>query len=167
MMVAKNQLPESSTTLPTQPKRLTSQPCKSSPHPRHLLFSPVFPDPLASLSAKRSPMTIRLCRHSIRRPFRPVCFSCTRQRCSHFGIIHSRIDSKESKDSRIDSDSHRGRRSDSSCSQNYQIDGSRVVITGLQGLEVTFELSRTQHALGRTTTTPQYTHSPISDGLYE
>ena len=67
----------SSTTLTTQLKRLTNQPSKDSPHPRRLLSLPASSYPPASLSAKRPPVTIRLCHHRIRRPISPVCFSCT------------------------------------------------------------------------------------------
>lgn len=41
------------------------------------LSFPASSDPPASLSAKRPSMTIHLCHHRIRRPFRPVCFSCS------------------------------------------------------------------------------------------
>ena len=128
MMVAKNQLRETSTTLPKQLKCLTHQPRKTSPFPRHLLSFPASSDPPASLSAKRPSMTIHLCHHRIRRPFRPVCFSCsstTTQPC-----WQQAPQNRQQGPDRIDSDGRRSRRSDSSCTQNYQVDGSRVTING-------------------------------------
>ena len=92
-----------------------------------------------------------------------LCTSAAvRQRRSYVGNKHRRNDSKEW---RIDSDGNRSRSSDSSCTQNYQTDGSRVTRTGRQELAGTFELSQTQHALGRVTTTRPYT--PTSAGWYE
>ena len=58
--------------------QVPDEPAPQDQHlPETLLSFPASSDPPASLSAKRPSMTIHLCHHRIRRPFRPVCFSCS------------------------------------------------------------------------------------------